>query len=76
MKKKLFLHIGYGKAASTFLQTLLITSNKINPIFLRNKNKKPLKIKEKINYIREKHNSDLINVISDEGFTSPFTEKF
>lgn len=75
MKKKLFLHIGYGKAASTFLQTLFTTSSKINPIFLRNKNKKPLKIKEKINYIREKHNSDLINVISDEGLTSPFTEK-
>lgn len=75
MKKKIYLHIGYGKAASTFMQTLFACCNKINPIFLRNQNKNPLNILKKINYFKKKHNSKLINIISDEGLTSPFSKK-
>lgn len=75
MKKKIYLHIGYGKAASTFLQTLFVSCNKINPIFLRNQNKDSLNILKKINYFKKKHNPELINIISDEGLTSPFSKK-
>ena len=75
MKKKLYLHIGYGKAASTYLQTLFVFCNKINPIFLRNQNKNPLNILKEINYFKKKYNPELINIISDEGLTSPFSKK-
>ncbi len=75
MKKKIYLHIGYGKAASTFLQTLFVSCNKINPIFLRNQNKNSLNILKKINYFKKKYNPELINIISDEGLTSPFSKK-
>ena len=75
MKKKLFLHIGYGKAASTFLQSIFNNNPKINCIYLRNKEKNPIKINKEIKKIKSLAKLNQINLISDESFTSPFSQK-
>ena len=75
MKKKIYLHIGYGKAGSTYLQNLFYLNSGFNAIFLRNKELKPLIIKKKIKFIKSSFKKNKINIISDEGFTSPFSNK-
>ena len=75
MKKKIYLHIGYGKAGSTYLQNLFYLNSGFNAIFLRNKELKPLIIKKKIKFIKSSFKKNKINIISDEGFTSPFSNR-
>lgn len=75
MKKDLYFHIGYGKAASTYLQNLFYLTPEINAIFLRNKELKPLIIKKNIKFIKSSYKQNKINIISDEGFTSPSSIK-
>ena len=46
MKKDLYFHIGYVKAASTYLQNLFYLIPEFDAIFLRNKELKPVIIKK------------------------------
>ena len=76
MKKIIYFHIGYGKAGSTYLQNLFFSNNKFNPIHLRNRARNPLIInKNSIQKIKSSYIKKKINVISDETFTSPFSQK-
>ena len=75
MKKILYLHIGYGKAGSTFFQSIFNNKIQFNGIYLRSLNKKNFDITKQIKLVRSNFKNDKINIISDETFTSPFSSK-
>ncbi len=75
MKKTIYLHIGYGKSGSTYLQNIFYLNKNFNSIFLRNREINPINIKKKIKKIKSLYVKNKINIISDEGFTSPFFKK-